>query len=359
MRNSLELEQYLREGMTVLVRDIIKATVSNPIESRYFAKYSRAVKKAGRRRQRYQKIGEHIPSFLIASITGNCNLACAGCYDRANHICAGHEEMSRKEWGRIFTEAENLGITAILLAGGEPMMRIDILEEAAKHPAIMFPVFTNGTMIGEKAMGLLTANRNVVPIISIEGRESQTDMRRGRGTYQKTVIAMQDFMKEKLLFGTSVTVTNDNLDIVTGDDFIFDLKSKGCKAIIYVEYVPVEKPELALDDATRGLLAERITALRKSHTIIILSFPGDEAEAGGCLAAGRGFFHINAQGGAEPCPFSPYSDTSLKTVSLREALKSPLFTQLRNSGTLEKEHIGGCTLFSQEEYIKSLIYKAD
>ncbi len=355
MQNSLELGKYLSEGLNLLVRDIVKAALSNPKASLYFAQYALAIKKAERRRLSLEEAGEHIPSFLIASITGDCNLRCAGCYDRANSPCAKREEISRDEWNRIFSEAEQLGIAVTILAGGEPMMRMDVIEEAAKHPALLFPVFTNGTMLGEKAISLFDSSRNLIPIISIEGHEIQTDLRRGKGTYQKTVTAMQDLVKKKLLFGTSVTVTKDNLDLVTDNGFVADLEQKGCKAIIYVEYVPVEKPELALDDASRDLLAERLAALRPNHNIIIISFPGDEKEAGGCLAAGRGFFHINYSGGAEPCPFSPYSDTSLKDVSLRDALQSPLFTHLRDSGALLQEHSGGCTLFSQDEYVKSLL----
>lgn len=53
---------------------------------------------------------------------------------------------------------------------------------------------------------------------------------------------------------------------------------------------------------------------------------GDEKSYGGCVAAGRGFFHINSHGGAEPCLFSPYSDINVRDTSLWEALKSKLFT---------------------------------
>lgn len=89
--------------------------------------------------------------------------------------------------------------------------------------------------------------------------------------------------------------------------------------------------------------------------MILLSFPGDEKETGGCLAAGRGFFHINANGGAEPCPFSPHSDTSLKNVSLRQALQSPLFVSLKNSAMLMREHTGGCTLFELADKVTALL----
>ena len=55
--------------------------------------------------------GEHIPPFLIASITTRCNLHCKGCYARANHNCADSaaaesaQLLSPDDWARIFDEA--------------------------------------------------------------------------------------------------------------------------------------------------------------------------------------------------------------------------------------------------------------
>lgn len=86
-----------------------------------------------------------------------------------------------------------------------------------------------------------------------------------------------------------------------------------------------------------------------------MSFPGDEKYTGGCLAAGRGFFHINANGDAEPCPFSPYSDISVRDHSLLEVLDSRLFVKMRQSGMLLGEHTGGCLLFNKEDDVKKMI----
>ena len=145
---------------------------------------------------------------------------------------------------------------------------------------------------------------------------------------------------------------------VMGDAFLQSLIEKGCKAVVYVEYVPVNQKtaELAPDEGDRMYMAGRLDELRETYKeLVFVSFPGDEKTSGGCLAAGRGFFHINAYGGAEPCPFSAYSDTSLKEVSLEEALQSPLFLKLQNSGTLTVEHTGGCVLFEQEETVKNFV----
>lgn len=77
--------------------------------------------------------GEHIPPFLIASITSQCNLHCAGCYSRCNEAtvdAAPVKQLTGDEWNKVFTEAEDLGISFILLAGGEPMLRRDVIEAA-------------------------------------------------------------------------------------------------------------------------------------------------------------------------------------------------------------------------------------
>lgn len=160
------------------------------------------------------------------------------------------------------------------------------------------------------------------------------------------------------LFGASVTVTTQNCHEVTSRTFLDMLKEKGCKAVIFVEYVPVhaESRGLALNDSARESLTEAVAALRENDPdMVYISFPGDEKSSGGCVAAGRGFFHINSHGGAEPCPFSPYSDVNVKTASLRDTLHSPLFTALRDSHILLDDHAGGCVLYEKREQIEALI----
>jgi len=352
--NSTNLEQYLNNGIESLVKDAVRKTLKNPKETEFLVKYGLSVKKAEALRHKAAERGEHIPSFLIASITKQCNLNCAGCYDRKNMAASVEEEMSREDWGRIFTEAAELGISAILLAGGEPLKRADVLEEASCHTSILFPVFTNGVMLDKTYVKFFAKNRHLIPIISIEDDEMSTNARRGSGVYTQTMQAMKSLNESALLFGTSITVTNENLHEITSEKTLAELEEKGCKIVVFVEYVPVATPHLALNETGRSLLEEKLASLKKRRRMILVSFPGDEKESGGCLAAGRGFFHINAVGGAEPCPFSPYSDTSLKTATLREALQSPLFMRLREEGALLGEHTGGCVLFDQAEYVQAL-----
>ena len=322
---------------------------------------SRRLSAASRKRRKSEDNGLHIPSFLIASITSQCNLHCAGCYSRCNHAtvdAAPVQQLTSEEWLKLFSEADDLGISFILLAGGEPMLRRDIIEAAGKRPNILFPIFTNGTFMDERYFDLFDRCRNLVPIMSIEGEQAVTDARRGKGIYERLVRNMDELHRRGLIYGASVTVTTQNIREVTSESFLKTLSDRGCKAVIFVEFVPVteESQELAPGDAERAYLQGELTRLRQAHPeMVYLSFPGDEKSSGGCVAAGRGFFHINSHGGAEPCPFSPYSDVNVRNTSLREALNSKLFVTLRENGHLLEDHAGGCVLYEKRDLVQRIL----
>ncbi len=361
MPETIDLQQYLTDGVEAIVKDALRATLRDPKEGLFMARFAMASGKASARREKYEKDGLHVPSYLIASITSSCNLHCAGCYSRANHAtedCAPTRQLSAEQWEDIFCQAEELGISFILLAGGEPLLRYDVLEAAGKHPNILFPIFTNGTFLGDRYFQLLDRCRNLIPVISIEGDRELTDARRGDGVYEKVVANMERLQKQGLLFGCSVTVTTENLAEVLSDEFVASLSGRGCRAVFYIEFVPVteEAKHLAPGDAEREKIRLGIDRLRAAcPEMVFVSFPGDEKSSGGCLAAGRGFFHINSHGGAEPCPFSPYSDINVAETSLKEALNSGLFLALRDNGHLLEDHAGGCVLYEKRALVEELL----
>ena len=359
-----DIQKYMTEGVERVVSDALKATARDPRESAFMLRFALASRNASKKRRIAEDRGEHIPAFLIASITSSCNLHCAGCYSRCNHQTVDEEpvsQLSGSEWLRIFDEADDIGVSFILLAGGEPLLRRDIIEAAGKKPNILFPIFTNGTYIDEKYFALFDRSRNLVPIMSIEGEKETTDLRRGEGVYDMLIANMDELKRRGLIFGASVTVTTENVKEVTSDAFLQKLSDRGCKAVIFVEFVPVtdESTDMAPGDDEREYLAGEIERLRNDHPeMVYISFPGDEKSSGGCVAAGRGFFHINSHGGAEPCPFSPYSDVNIRDTSLREALHSPLFTALRSGNILMDDHEGGCVLFEKREQVEEILRRS-
>lgn len=356
----MDLTKYMNDAIGRMIRDAIFSSQLNAKELLFLNKTVKAQKEAAQKRLLSDSQGAPVPPFLIASIATKCNLHCAGCYARANKACLDESakgELSAGRWSELFSEANSWGVSFILLAGGEPLERPDVLEAAEKTPELIFPVFTNGTLFTPKMLERFDTYRNLIPVISVEGDREQTDRRRGKGIFDTIRHTMESMGRIGIFYGVSVTVTKDNLDTVTDEAFVSALGEIGCKLVFYVEYVPADgnsKP--ALEEQDRQLLEKRQSELRSRFpNIILLSFPGDEKEMGGCLAAGRGFFHINAFGDAEPCPFSPFSDTSLRNVGLREALDSALFDQIRKSNFEEQEHIGGCVLFARKTEVENLL----
>jgi MoaA/NifB/PqqE/SkfB family radical SAM enzyme len=335
-----------------------RAAVSNPKELLFVLNMKKVFVRSEKKRKALLKEENlHIPPFLISSIATACNLSCAGCYARANQT-EKTAQLPVTQWKIIFEEAAKLGVVFNLLAGGEPLTRREVLEAAAKVREMIFPVFTNGLLLNEIYLEFFANNLNIIPIISVEGGELQTDKRRGDGVFKRLETIMERLQKRNLFYGISITVTTENQDIVTFYEFVEKFRTKGCKIVFYVEYVPVEADTayLALNAADIARMETTLESLREKYgDILFLSFPGDEKEAGGCLAAGRGFLHISSDGSAEACPFAPFSDTNIAESGLKTALRSPFFEKLRMAGLVGGEHTGGCALFERQQEVKYLL----
>lgn len=356
----MNLNTFMNKGIQNIVGTVGRYYVTNRQGRSFLASMLPRVQKCAEIRKEQEQAGTHIPPFLIASVASQCNLHCAGCYARAGGGCGegcSVSDLTGEKWESLFQEAAGLGIPFILLAGGEPFMRRDVMQAAARNRDIVFPVFTNGTMLDEAYLQMLDESRNIVPVFSIEGDAGQTDRRRGKGVSAVVDGAMERLNEKGMLFGVSITVTSENLQDVTDPRFLRELRSRGCGLVFFVEYVPVSEGTeyLALDAEDIEALADAVAGLKRGiRDMILLSFPGDEAAMGGCLASGRGFFHINASGGAEPCPFSPYSRLNVKTSSILEILRSDYFAAMRDIAKNAGEHTGGCTLFAMQEQVTAL-----
>lgn len=361
---SFDLAAYMAEGIREFMADAYRNVLTNPREARFVHRMRKVVEKSEkRRREVLEREGIAVPPFLIASIATTCNLHCKGCYARNNGIAEDKEERQKatltpEQWHGVLKEAASVGVNFTLLAGGEPLMRRDIIEAVAQVKEMIFPVFTNGTLIGPTYIDLIKRNLNIIPVISIEGTALGTDERRGKGVFDRAMLSMEMLKKEDLIFGASITVTSENMELVTSPQFIDMLREKRCRLLFYVEYVPTEKgtEQMALSDEQVARMAAIVQERRNDYgDIIIFSFPGDEKVTGGCIASGRGFFHIGPDGAAEPCPFSPFSDSNVLEIGIKGALQSPLFRTLRNASILGWAHTGGCTLYEHQDEVEKIL----
>jgi len=112
--------------------------------------------------------------------------------------------------------------------------------------------------------------------------------------------------------------------------------------------------ELCLLPEQKASLEKDLEAIQKEIGSFLVALPGDEEMYGGCLAAGRGFLHVSSDGRLEACPFAPYSDVSLKNMSLEDALRSPLMRKIRENHGMLTESRGGCALWENREWVEQV-----
>lgn len=304
------------------------------------------------RRARAEREGKTVPAIIIASVTRRCNLNCAGCYSRELRG-ADAEELSDDRFMEIFREGIDLGVGSIFLAGGEPLLRRELIQRLAALRGPLMPVFTNGTLLDEKYFSLFSSS-GLVPIFSIEGESSFTAERRGLGIHEGVIEKSRELQRRGILFGYSITLTSGNAGHVLSPEFLRRIEASGAAVLFLVEYVPVSSgtENLVLTDEQKSILIR--PDLFRPYRFSVVTLPGDEEQYGGCLAAGRGFIHISDDGKLEACPFAPFSDSGVAEQSLAAALASPLMQSIRERHSELTETSGGCALWNKKAWIAEL-----
>lgn len=301
----------------------------------------------------------NVPWAILMDPTAACNLKCTGCW-AAEYNKA--DSMSYELLDRIIREGKDLGIYMYIYSGGEPLVRKDdIIKLCEKHDDCMFLAFTNATLVDEEFSKEMTRVGNLLLAISVEGFEEETDMRRGKGTYQKVMKAMDILRKDGNGFGFSTCYHSQNTDIVGSEEYVDLMVEKGCLFGWYFTYMPLGKdavPELLVSPEQREFMYHKIRGMRQEKPIFLMDFWNDGEYVRGCIAGGRNYLHINANGDVEPCAFIHYSNVNIRDHSLLDALKSPLFMQYREHHPFNDNHLRPCPLLDNPDYLKNMVLES-
>jgi len=301
--------------------------------------------------------GFYPPGFLVLSPTMRCNLNCFGCYAGSYQQ---KEELSFETIDRILNEAKEMGIYFITVSGGEPFFRQDIFDIFRKHNDMSFLVYTHGGLIDEKMVEKIISVGNVLPSISIEGFKKYTDRRRGNGHFDRVMGAMDMLRQAGVLFGYSATQTRENHDTITSDEFVDFMIDKGCLLGCYFMYVPVgrdPKTELMPTPTQRDYLRGSLGRWRNSKPILFIDFWNDGPVVNGCMSGGRKYAHINSKGDVEPCVFCHFATHNVHHTSLKEALNSPLFQEIKGKIPFDDNLYRPCMLVDHPEVGREMALK--
>jgi MoaA/NifB/PqqE/SkfB family radical SAM enzyme len=308
------------------------------------------------------------PFNMVVDFTNRCNLNCYGCY--ANSTGQG-KDLDFDTVDRIVEEAKNtIGVLFLTLTGGEPFLRKkDIYRLAEKHPDLYFMVYTNGTLIKDDDVKRLGEIKRIFPTISVEGLEDQTDLRRGKGHYQRMKELMRKLKENDVFFGFSVTVLKTNADMILKPQFLQEQSDNGCMFGWYFIYVPIGRkpaPELMVTAEQRELMLNEINRYRlEQGDMFISDFWQDAPLVGGCIAGARNFFHIDGEGEIKPCVFCFKSAANIHDVlagksnykSLADVVaNSPLFVGYRQNQREITDPRRPCPIIDNPEKLRKIAH---
>ena len=363
VRKAFQKKHPLADLSRLLLQERISKVTRERLAKNFFCDWVMEAKK----RERLEEEDFKAPWFFVISPTNACNLNCYGCYA---HEYEKGQGLSYATFDRILREAKQLGIRFITISGGEPLYYKDretgkdLVDLFEKHDDMFFQIYTNGTLFDDKTIERLAKTGNAAPAISMEGFKKETDERRGRGVWEKITEARENLHEAGILQGFSVTVTRENADIVSSDQFIDDLIAKHTSFGWYFIYIPIgKKPavELMPTPEQRSKLRRKVWEWRSNKPIFIGDFWNDGPWTGGCIAGGRKYFHINSRGDVEPCVFIHFAVDNImelwkKGKGLREAIISPFFLSIRRK-QLERNHnwLTPCAIIDKPEILRDVV----
>lgn len=355
---AVHVRYQTQEATKELVQNILSKSDKNCLKKLVTNFFGNANWYAGAKRSKYlDEEDTKIPFTMLISPSMQCNLRCKGCY--ASDLL-NQPKMDIKEVERIISEARDLGIYWIIVLGGEPFFYKEMLDIYEKYSDMMFTPFTNGTIIDEDLADKIVKLGNVVPMLSIEGEEEETDARRGKGAYNKVMHAMDLLNERGVLFGVSTAVTRLNIDSVLSDEFVDKLIEKGSRVNWYFLFMPCGTADpdydLMLTPEQRVYLGKRTHEIRKTKPYFTMDFFNDAPFVGGCIA-GKYFFHINVHGDCEPCIFAHFSTQNIKDKHLIDVFRDPFFKELRHRQPYNKNMLKPCMMIDNPNVVREVCAK--
>lgn len=309
------------------------------------------IKGQKKRNQVTEQLGFDVPVLVVISPTQRCPLKCYGCYSAEHNK---DDDLTFEAFDRLITQAKKMGIYFFVVSGGEPYIYPHMFKIFEKHSDAYFQTYTSGVTLAEKDhVDRIAKLGNVLPCISVEGFEEETDRRRGKGHFKRILKAMKKLREAGVPFGFSATATRENNDMLLSDKFTDFYAEQGCSLGYYFQYMPLGREpvfDLVPTPEQRMYRYERVIELRRQKPMLLADFWCDGPLVGGCLAGGRRYLHVNNLGHAEPCVFAQAWDMTVYDHSLTEILRdSKLFRAIRKRQPYSENLMRPCMIIDVPE----------
>lgn len=151
---------------------------------------------------------------VIWNLIRRCNLTCKHCYSfSADHEYTGG--LSTEEVFAVMDDLKAFGVKALILSGGEPLLRPDLfrVHDYARQLGFYTGLSTNGTLIDEAVARQIADSQFDYVGISLDGLAPVHDQfRRKSGAFQLSLAAIRHLASLSVKVGLRYTMTAMNAD---------------------------------------------------------------------------------------------------------------------------------------------------
>ena len=149
---------------------------------------------------------------VIWNLVRRCNLLCKHCYSISGDVDFDGE-LSTAEVVRVLGDLKAARVPAVILSGGEPLLRPDIYEIAdhAKGLGLSVSLSSNGALIDDTHADRIAAARFDYVGVSLDGIGATHDRFRGRpGCFDASMAGIRRLHARGVKVGLRFTMTSDN-----------------------------------------------------------------------------------------------------------------------------------------------------
>jgi MoaA/NifB/PqqE/SkfB family radical SAM enzyme len=300
--------------------------------------------------------GKVFPPFLYISITNSCNLRCQGCWVDVDKPAS---MIAFDEMDRLIRNAKRHGNSYFGILGGEPFLHPDLMRILGAHPDCYFQIFTNGHYLDDATARELRRVGNASPLISIEGSEAVSDVRRGRkGVLSRTMEGLRAAVRHRLITGVASSVCQSNFDDLVRESWVDRLIELGVHYTWFHTYRPVgpkPAPELALAPEQVLALRRFVIDMRNRKPIGIVDAYYDDRGEALCPAATGISHHIGPGGDVEPCPIVQFAAETIRDHGgdlYRTMTESRLLADFRRTAAGATQ---GCIVLERPDLLQEVV----
>lgn len=275
------------------------------------------------------------PYRIYLEVTRSCPLQCLHCYIKDTPNLSG--ELTINDFKNLFGQMIAMNIKELVITGGEPFLRTDILQiiDVASKAGLKVTVLTCGVLINRQLIHAIK-NYDIDLRLSLDGITPEThDFIRGKGNFEKVICAF-NIIKEIKINKLSVhfTVNRINIsEILQLPNFLYHLEIQDVTiSTIKPAGRALQHKELLIGPDLMLLVRDRINTVSKSKNIAFHVYTEKNWQGLSCPAAFTKC-GIAADGRVTPCVFlgPNFYGESIRSKPLKEIWQNDeIMAKLRN-----------------------------